>query len=201
VAGVQEGFPAAEAGIKPGDLITEFNGKKVAGERQLRLMVSQTPPKSKATLKLLRNGKTKSIQLTLGELPNERTLSGMLRRGGEPDRGGNNETLEGVEVSDIDGRSRRQYSIPNHVRGALVTAVDPASTAAEAGLREGDVILEIERKPVTNADQAIELSNNFKGKKILLRVWSRGSVRWVFVDVEQSEQKDQKDKNDQDDKP
>jgi serine protease Do len=204
VAGVEEGFPAAEAGVKAGDLIMEFNGKKVAGDRQLRLMVSQTPPKSKATLKVLRNGKPKTIQVTLAELPNERTLSGMLRRGGEPDGGGNNETLEGVEVSDLDGRSRRQYSIPNNVRGALVTSVDPASKAAEKGLREGDVILEIERKPVTSADQAIEMSNNFKGKKILLRVWSRGSVRWVFVDVEQGDQKDQKDqseKNDQDDKP
>jgi serine protease Do len=201
VASVEEGFPAAEAGVKPGDLIVEFNGKKVAGDRQLRLMVSQTPPKSKTSLKLLRNGKTKTIQITLAELPNERTLSGMLRRGGEPDHGGNNETLEGVEVSDIDGKSRRQYSIPNHVRGALVTSVDPNSTAAEAGLREGDVILEIERKAVTSADQAIEMSNNFKGNKVLLRVWSRGSVRWVFVDVDQPEQKDQKDKNDQDDKP
>jgi len=200
VAGVEEGFPAAEAGIRPGDLITEFNGRKVVDHRQLRLMVSQTAPKSKVTLKLLRNGKPKTVQVTLAELPTERTLSGMLRRGGEPNTNGENETLDGVEVGDIDAKSRRQFNIPNHVRGALVTNVDPASNAAEAGLRPGDVLLEIERKPVTNADEAVEMSNNFKGNKILLRVWSRGSTKYLFVDVGQKQQ-DKEDKNEnQDDK-
>lgn len=194
VAGVEEGFPAAEAGIKPGDLIVEFNGKRVAGDRQLRLMVSQTAPKTKASLKLLRNGKPKTLQVTLAELPSEKTLSGMMRRGGGPaEQNAENETLEGVEVSDIDGKARRQFNVPNHVRGALVSAVDPNSNAAEAGLREGDVILEIERKAVANADQAVELSNKFKGNKILLRVWSRGSVKYLFVNVGSAEDKNKDD--------
>ncbi len=204
VAGVQDGFPAAEAGIKPGDLITEFNGKKVIDHRQLRLMVSQTPPKSKVNLKLLRNGKAKSLQVTLAELPSERTLSGMLRKGGEPGPA-SNETLDGVEVGEIDGKSRRQFSIPGHVRGALVMNVEPNSNAAEAGLRAGDVILEIERKPVTNADDAVELSNSFKGSKILLRVWSRGSTKYLFVEAGSKDDKEDKsdkedDKNDPKDK-
>jgi serine protease Do len=200
VAGVEEGFPAAEAGIKPGDLITEFNGRKVAGDRQLRLMVSQTAPKTKASLKLLRNGKAKTVQVTLAELPSEKTLSSMLRRGGAPeDNGNNNETLEGVEVSDLDGKARRRFNIPAHVRGALVSAVDPNSNAAEAGLHEGDVILEIEKKTVTNADQAVEMSNKFKGKKILLRVWSRGSVGYLFVPVGSTGEKDDQEPNQKDD--
>jgi serine protease Do len=184
VAAVQQGTPASEAGLKPGDLIVEYNGKKVIDHRQLRLMVSQTPPKTKAQFKLLRNGKEKTVSVELAELPVERTLSGMMRRGDlEPEE---SETLEGVEVNDIDARSRRQFSIPNHVRGALVTNVDPDSPAGDK-LRPGDVILEIERKPVTSADEAIELSNDFKGGKVLLRVWSRGSTKYVFVEVDKKD--------------
>jgi len=185
VAEVEEGTPASEAGLKAGDLIVEFNGKKVTDHRRLQLMVSQTAPKSKADFKVLRNGKTKNFQVTLAELPTERTLSGLLRRG-EPEPE-SNETLEGVEVGDLDNRSRRQFNIPSKIRGALVTNVDPSSTAAEAGLRAGDVIVEIERKPVASADDAVELSNKFKGKKILLRVWSRGSEGWLLVDVDRKD--------------
>lgn len=191
---VLEGTPAAEAGIKPGDLVVEYNGKKVADYRQLRLMVSQTAPKTKTTFKVFRDGQTRTFNVTLDELPTERTVAGFLRRGGEPDEKGapEGETLEGVEVGDLDSRSRRQFSIPAHVRGALVTNVDPNSNAFAGGLRMGDVILEIERKAVSNADEAVELSSNFEGKKVLLRVWSRGSTKYLFVntgaDQEQEEE-------------
>jgi serine protease Do len=181
---VVEGTPAAEAGLKPGDVVVEFNGKKIADYRQLRLLVSQTLPKTKATFKVLRDGKSRTINVTLAELPSQRVLSGMMRPDGTPgDEANEPETLEGVEVGELDSRSRRQFSIPNHVRGALVTTVDPESNAHTAGLRQGDVILEFEQKPVANADEAVELSNNFKGKKVLLRVWSRGSAKYLFVNV------------------
>jgi serine protease Do len=185
---VVEGTPAAEAGLKPGDVVVEFNGKKIADYRQLRLLVSQTLPKTKASFKVLRDGKSKTVNVTLAELPSQRVLSGMMRPGGPSDAPEQPETLEGVEVSDLDSRSRRQFSIPNHVRGALVTNVDPESNAYEAGLRQGDVILEFEQKPVANADEAVELSNNFTGRKVLLRVWSRGSAKYLFVNVGNGEQ-------------
>jgi serine protease Do len=188
---VVEGTPAAEAGMRPGDLVVEYNGKKVNDYRQLRLMVSQTKPKTKTSFKVLREGKSKTFSVTLAELPNERTLSGFLRRGGEPSAPAEEETLEGVEVSDLDGRSRRQFGIPGHVRGALVTTVDPNSTAFEKGLRPGDVILEIEQKPVANADEAVTLSQEFKGNQVLLRVWSRGSTKYVLVDVNRKEPQEQ----------
>lgn len=195
---VVEGTPAAEAGLRPGDVVVEFNGKKVADYRQLRLMVSQTLPKTKATFKVLRDGKSRTVNVTLAELPSQRGLGGMMRPDGMPERSpAEPETLEGVEVGELDSRSRRQFSIPNHVRGALVTTVDPESNAYEAGLRQGDVILEFERKPVNNADDAVELSNEFKGSKVLLRVWSRGSTKYLFVNVGNGEQ----DENEADTKP
>ncbi|MGZ8919393.1 MAG: DegQ family serine endoprotease [Limisphaerales bacterium] len=185
---VVEGTPAAEAGMKPGDLVTEFDGRKVADYRQLRLMVSQTKPNSKATFKVLRDGKFRNVEVTLAELPSQRAMAGMMRPGGAPENETKPETLEGVEVGDIDAKARRQYNIPNHLRGALVTNVDPNSNAYSAGLRPGDVLLEIERKAVADADEAVERSNNFRGSKVLLRVWSRGSAKYLFVPVGGNEQ-------------
>jgi serine protease Do len=193
VAGVQQGTPAAEAGLRPGDLIVEFNGKKVIDHRQLRLAVSQTRPKTKSTFKILRNGKERTVEVQLAELPTERTLSGMMRRGGENERA-QPETLEGVEIADINSALRRQFSIPSQVRGAVVVEVDPESPAAEK-LRPGDVILEIERKPVADADEAIELSNEFKGGKMLLRVWSRGAARYVFIEIPESGREEEEEDN------
>lgn len=189
VAGVQQGTPAAKAGFKPGDFITEFNGKKVIDHRQLRLMVSQTPPHTESTFTLIRNGKEKKVTVELAELPTERTLSSLMRRS-EPEEAAP-DSFQGIEVNDLDGRARRRYSIPNYVRGALVNNVDPDSPAAEK-LRPGDVILEIERKPVTSADEAITLSDEYKGGKVLLRVWSQGSTKYVFLDVPKEEEENDK---------
>ena len=197
VTEVMEGTPAAEAGLEPGDLITEFNGRKVADYRQLRLMVSQTKPDTKATFKVLREGKVKTVNVTLAELPSERTMAGMMRRGEQLERRTEPETLEGVEVTDLDQRSRRQFNVPNHVRGALVTNVDPNSMAFEEGLRPGDVILEIEQKPVRNADEAVELSESFKGNRVLLRVWSRGSTKYLLVKVDQDDEPETKEREEE----
>jgi serine protease Do len=77
---------------------------------------------------------------------------------------------------------RRQLNLPPNVQGALVTDVDGASVAGEAGLKPGDVILEINRQPVKSADDAVKLTEKPKDKTTLLRVWSKGSSRYVVVD-------------------
>ena len=69
-----------------------------------------------------------------------------------------------------------------YVKGAVVTDVNPDSAAFEAGLRRGDVIQEINRKPVSSAEDAVRLTENVKDKKVLLRVWSQGGSRYVVVD-------------------
>jgi serine protease Do len=198
VTGVEEGTPAAEAGFKPGDVIVEYNGKKVADSRQLRLLVSQTPPKTKVSFKVLRDGKNKNFNVTLTSLPTERTMSGSLRRPTPEEH--ENETLDGVEVGDLDPRTRKENSIPNHIRGALVTNVDPDSTAFEAGLRPGDVILEMEKKPITNAEEAVDMSNTFQGDNILLRVWRNGGATYIPVPVERKNKQDKQSKESKEDK-
>src|SRR6185369_1436144 len=134
LGGVSPGTPAGRAGLKEGDVIVEFNGKKVADSRHLRLMVAETRPNTKANVKLLREGKEVVTSVTIGELPPEHAAApGPRGRGATPK--GDALSLEGVEVGDLDGRIRQQFGIPSDVVGALVMNVDPGTPAFDAGLR------------------------------------------------------------------
>jgi serine protease Do len=190
VTTVDPDSPARKAGFKEGDFVTEFNGQKVKDMRQFRLMVSQTAPGKKVTLRILRDGKEKTMTATLGEMSKE-SLAG--RDQGQPAERGQskNDALDGVEVTDLDSQARREADIPGNVRGALVTKVDQDSNAAEAGLRAGDVISEIDRKPVLTADEAVTASEKVKGDRILLRVWRRGEGRggMLFLSVDNTKRK------------
>jgi len=93
------------------------------------------------------------------------------------------DALDGVLVENLDARYRRQFNIPDQVEGALVVDVDAASPAAAAGLRPGDVILELNRQRVHSADEAVQRSREIKGDRVLLRVWSGGGSRYLVVDA------------------
>ncbi len=179
---VTKDSPAEDAGLKEGDVIIEFNGKKVTDSRHLRLMVSQTAQGTKAEVKLLRDGKERALTVKLGELP-EGSLARSDGRPGGLRRNPQADALDGVTVDDLDARSRRQFNIPNHVQGALVVNVEPDCPAATAGLQPGDVILEINRQRVENADEAVRLSEQVKGSRVLLRIYGRGGSRFLVVEV------------------
>jgi serine protease Do len=154
--------------------------------------VSQTAPGSKITLRILRsaeNGKPaeKTVTATLAELPKEYLVTD--ERGSSREHGQTGtDALDGVEVADLDARVRRQIDIPRNVQGALVSNVSQDSNAAEAGLRPGDVILEIDHHSVHSSDEAVQLAEKAKGEQILVRVWSRpmgrgpGGTRFLVVD-------------------
>ncbi len=190
VGEVEPNTPADKAGLKNGDVIVEINGKKMTDPRTLVLFISQTAPGSRVTLRILRTepGKApmeKTLAASLTEKPEEGEASRL--RNPQPDRSHTSiDGLDGVEVTDIDTRTRRQLGIPNNVRGALVSNVEQDSNAAKAGLQPGDVILEIDRQPVRNAQDAVTLSERAKGDSVLLRVWSNGDggpggIRYVPV--------------------
>ncbi len=174
--------PAGEAGLKEGDVIVEFNNKKVTDSRHLRLMAAQTAPGTKVPVKVLRDGKEQTFTVKLGELPTEGLAKAGGRSGGVR-RGTQADALDGVIVENLDARYRQQFNIPAQVQGALVVDVDAASPAAAAGLRPGDVILEINRQRVNSADEAVERSQDIKGDRALLRVWSGGGSRYMVVDA------------------
>jgi serine protease Do len=176
VAGVNDGSPADEAGFKDGDVIVEFNGNEIRDSRHLKNVVGQTAPGRKIMVSVIRDGNMETLTATLKEIPGEELASASIEN---PD---SKERLVGVGVTDIDPDVRRQLELPKNVEGVLVTEVTPGSPASKAGLKKGDVILEIDRKKVASTKDAIELSDGVEGDQILLRIWSQGASRFLVVD-------------------
>jgi serine protease Do len=177
VAEVTPGSPADKAGLQSGDVIVEFNGKTIDSSRHLKLQVGAMAPGTKVTIKLLREGKEKDFTVTLKEVPQDAAIARNDGSESEAD-----DSLDGVTVGDLDPAMARQFNLPRSLQGAVVMDVEQDSAAFEAGLRAGDVIQEINRRPVRNAEDAVELTKNTKDKSVLLRVWSRGGSRYIVVD-------------------
>jgi serine protease Do len=185
VTTVDPNSPAAKAGFKQGDFVTDFDGQKVKDMRHMRLMVSETAPGMKVTMKILRDGQQKTLSATLGELPREAQASPHPTQQTQPSPSGK-DALDGVDVTDLNAQVRREVSVPAEVQGALVTNVKPDSNAADAGLQAGDVIVEIDRKPVKTADKAVTFSEKANGDRILLRIWrgGEGGGGMLFLSVD-----------------
>ena len=92
-----------------------------------------------------------------------------------------------MEVGDISAQDRRDLGIPSDIKGALVTDVDEDSTSWKAGIRPGQVILELDRKLVTNAEDAIKQSARAKGSQTMARVWTRQGTRIVLIENKKTE--------------
>jgi serine protease Do len=170
VGDVEPKGPAEKAGFKSGDVITEFNGKPVADSSHMRLQVAGTAPGSTVPVKILRDGKQMNLEATVKELPGSELLAKATSKDGNA-----SDSLNGVTVEDIDARAKSQLNLPPHVKGAVVTDVNQDSPAYDAGLRPGDVIQQINHKPVLSADDAVKLTEDPKQKKTLLKVWSNGN--------------------------
>ena len=181
VAEVNPKGPADRAGLKSGDVILEFNGREIRDSRSLRLEVARTRPGSTVPVKVQRDGKPREIRVKVDELEGGPQVAG--GPGGSADDEG---TLNGVGVTDLTREVRRQSEIPDRIRGVLVTEVDPDSAAHEAGLREGDILLEINRQPVETADEAVRLTERPEDMTTLLKIWSRGNTRFLVVDETES---------------
>jgi len=169
--------PAAKAGLKDGDVVLDYNGKKVTDSRHLKLAVGETKPGTTVPVEILRDGASKTVEVTMQQLPG----SEQLAQNNNPESKDNG-TLNGVTVSDLDQQTREAFKVPDNIKGVVITEVQPDSPAAEAGLKQGDVIQEINRHPVKTADEAVKLTENVKDKVTLLRIWSDGGSHYVVVD-------------------
>ena len=180
VVDVTEDSPADKSGLKHGDIVTHLNGRAIEGARQLKLAVADVRPGQTVEGTILRNGKSEKIDIEVGARPGEAMLASNL----DAKKMKNEGSLDGVGVADLDEQVRREYEIPSRLKGALVTAVDPASASAKSGLRPGDVILEINRQPVRDAKDAVKLTEQATDSgRTLVRAWNpRGGIRYIVVD-------------------
>jgi serine protease Do len=177
IADVQPNSPAAKAGLASGDVITSIDGQPVDGSSHLSLVVGESAPGAKLALEVLHNGKSEHLTVTTASKPGDVAATDHPASAGD-DQG----VLNGVAVDDLDEAARQSINLPPRLRGAVITGVAPDSASARAGLRAGDVILEINRQPVTSAKDAVDLSTNAVGKKTLVKVWSHGSTVYLVVD-------------------
>jgi len=188
---VEPDSAAAAAGVEAGDVIVDFNGQKVEDYHTLRLAVTAIPPGQKVSMTVIRDGKPKSLDVTLKELP-DTAEAAPSPDGTESDNPApapdTQELLPGVQIATLDAAIRRQLSNPPYpadLKGVVVLSVDPdsaaaANTSGSQGIQSGDVILEVEHKPVETAKEAIAAARNAKGG-ILLRVWTRGNPRYIVI--------------------
>jgi len=169
VTQVDPDSPGAKAGLQIGDVITEIDGHKVSDAGELQVTVSEKQPGTTIHLTVLRDGKTINVPVTLEELGSRSDDSGS--HSGE----GQGKMRWGLGLGNLTPEMRDQLQAPQNIKGAVVEQVQPGSPADNAGLQQGDVILEVNRHKVQSAADVKEaLSNIPKGQDALLLVYSNG---------------------------
>ena len=168
VTQVEAGSPGARAGLQVGDVVKELNGKKVSDAGELQVEVGQKSPGTTIHLQVLRDGKDVSLPVTLGD------LSGRKEEVSE-NTGEHGKARWGLGLADMTPDTRSQLQAPGDVKGAVIEQVQPGSSAEDAGLQPGDVILEVNRHKVQSAAEVQQdLSKVPQGQNTLLLIWSNG---------------------------
>jgi len=169
VTQVEPDSPGARAGLQIGDVITEIDGQKVTDAGELQVLVGQKQPGSKITLNVLRDGKSMTIPVTLEELGSRKEEG----REGSPD--GEGKMHWGIGLGNLTPDLREQLQAPSEIHGAVIEQVQPGSSADNAGLQQGDIILEVNRHKVQSASDVQQaLAKVPKGQDALLLVYSNG---------------------------
>jgi serine protease Do len=175
VSDVTPNSPAEHAGLKAGDIVTKLDDKSVMDSRALQLMIGEMAPGRNIRLTVLRDGSEHQYPVTLGEQANDRNSTNA-----ENGTTGNR-ALDGVSLEPLTPGFLRQNRIPNNTSGVAVGRVDPGSAAAEAGLEAGDVILEVNRRPVSSIEQVNRYLREGTADAALLFVNRNGRTHYVAI--------------------
>jgi serine protease Do len=186
ITDVTPNSPAAKAGLKAGDVVVGINGREITTADSLRVTVSELAPGSEAKVKIYRNGNPKTIGVTLAERPGEQPVSAKVENSGA-DAPAKADALDGVAIHDLTPRLRVRLGAQPGLGGALVIDVDRISNAYDAGLRQGDVILEVNHQPAANAQEISRLCRAALTDEILIKIWrpaggGEGITRFLSVD-------------------
>jgi Do/DeqQ family serine protease len=179
VSSVQQGSAADGAGLKRGDIIVKLNGAEVNDSNSFRNHVAGTLPGTAVTLSVLRDGREQELRATLGERRPE-----SAGRGGEVEGGGSGEASGGklgLSVEPLTPEAAARLKLAPGTQGLVVRGVDEDGPAAEAGVREGDVILEVNRQPARSAEQIRAALQQNGGRPVLLLVGREGDSIYLTV--------------------
>jgi len=171
VSDVTSGGPAEKVGIRTGDVIVAFNGKEIRDEHDLPQAVASTKPGKTVDVRLLREGKEMTIAVTIAEME------------GEPGKPAGAHDLSknlGLTVQDLTPEIAQRFGIEN-TKGVVVTGVADGSPAEEAGFTEGDIIRQINRRPVSGVAEFTKMAAKFKADKTTLFLVERGDARILLT--------------------
>ena len=188
VADVTATGPAEAAGIKAGDVIVSFDGRKVLKMSDLPRIVARTPVGKKVVVGILRSGKSMDIEVKLGRLEDGEKL--IAKNGGSSGRGGSapaeTEVL-GMKLSAMSDELRRKFKIGEGVKGLVVVSVDPSGPAAEKGIVAGDVIAEAGEKEMASPADFVKRMKEVKAEGrgsillLVLKTSRNGDPRFIAL--------------------
>jgi serine protease Do len=177
IGDVDPDSPAGEAGLRAGDIVTRYNGDPVTRADDLRLRVAATRPGEEVDLEVYRDGKRRTIEVEIGELESEDVAA--ERPATKLDEG------IGMAVRTLTPEIAEQLGLEPNVKGAVVTEVDPFGPAADAGIRQGDVIVQVQSTPIASAEELRrELGEQDLDKGVRVAVLSGGSRRFAVLKVD-----------------
>jgi serine protease Do len=181
VASVTAGGPAEVAQIQPGDVILQFDNKKIDRMRGLPRIVAETPIGKEVEVAIWRRGEEQTVHVTLGELPEEDELAALTESGADTPSSAEIEPL-GVTVATINDELRTRYELSQDASGVVIVEVREGSPAGDQSLRPGDVIVEVGQEEVNSPPEVQAKVNSAKeeGKKsVLLLIDRQGDLRFV----------------------
>ena len=192
VAGIDDKGPAKPAGLKAGDVIVKFDGKDIKESRDLPKIVASMPVGKEVPVTVMRDGKEQTLNVTLGRLPEDPQQASLQTGEGKngPAAPGKSvvQRALGMEFSKLDADARKRYDIKDSVKGVVITQVSPNSPAADKGIKEGDVVVEINQEPVAAPADVTAKTKALKdaGKKTALFLVANqaGEVRFVALGLE-----------------
>jgi len=176
IADVNPGSPAERAGLKPGDVVTKIDDHAVADSRTLRLMIGEMSPGKVVQMAVVRDGMERQYSVTLGEQPSDKVAASNVLGGASSLR-----ALDGVSLEALTPDSARQYGLTRNMKGVAIQRVDPDSAAGKAGLEAGDVILEVNRHPVTSTEDVNRYIGESQTGTALLFVNHEGQTRYLAI--------------------
>jgi serine protease Do len=182
VTSVTAGGPSAKAGVEPGDIILEVNGKPVASRNALVETIMATKPGTTVPLKVLRDKAERNLSVTVEELDLAAESGGGAGQEAQQEEAGSG---FGITLGPLGSDMARRLRVPSGTRGVLITDVDPVSPAAREGVRPGDVILKINGQTVETVRDASQALQAIKaGAAARLLLWKQGQETFVVVTKE-----------------
>lgn len=189
VASVTTGGPAEQAAIEPGDVVLQFDGKKIDRMRGLPRIVAETPIGKAVDVLIWRRGEEQTVKVELGELPEDDELAALSQEDSEGEGGFDGDGASsidgiGVTVATITDEMRERFELPGEAKGVVITEVDDGSKAGEQNLRPGDVIVEVGQEEVNSPPEVAAKVNEARDadkKSVLLLIDRGGDLRFVAL--------------------